>query len=325
MLPNPSGARGVYVLDWAGARALCAPTVHDAMLFQRISALTRIDPNTVRIAAREVARGGFAGRAAIAAAETAAENDRQSRTRSHFMVLKALVEQADPGGTKVVALADRAAELDRRASMILNRIAPTIGLPAARLASCLAKIGDAFGAIGLGRNDQGALIPRLMDRVEATRIGLTAWLDDNPANDFGEVGRSLTAMMAAVGDVTATVLADTRAWATDPMSLLKSWLAQPVRSLDRSLRCDWLLDGWERVCLMWQCAGTDASRRAALIEMAQLVPVPPAETAGWVDNPLPPHTLDPTWRIISHNDSWRNGSAAFDLIRRNEALRAMCV
>ncbi len=43
-------------------------------------------------------------------------------------------------------------------------------------------------------------------------------------------------------------------------------------------RADWVLDGWEWVCLLWLAAAdTGAARRRALLEMAQLVPVLPGE------------------------------------------------
>jgi hypothetical protein len=32
IVPNPSGARGVYILPWDGISGLCKPTVHDRRL-----------------------------------------------------------------------------------------------------------------------------------------------------------------------------------------------------------------------------------------------------------------------------------------------------
>ncbi len=47
VIPNPSGGRGVYIVQWPGVRALCTPTVHDTVLFGRIAQLKRIDPATM--------------------------------------------------------------------------------------------------------------------------------------------------------------------------------------------------------------------------------------------------------------------------------------
>ena len=101
VVPSPSGGRGVYILRWSGVRALCNPTVHDTLLFQRSSRLTSVDPASIRETALEVAREGHAGRAASTAAEAALVHDRSQRALTHVLLLKGLVEQFDPGGPNI--------------------------------------------------------------------------------------------------------------------------------------------------------------------------------------------------------------------------------
>jgi hypothetical protein len=43
VLQNPSGGRGVYILRWPGVQALCSPTLHDTVLFRRLTSLAVID------------------------------------------------------------------------------------------------------------------------------------------------------------------------------------------------------------------------------------------------------------------------------------------
>jgi hypothetical protein len=57
--------------------------------------------------------------------------------------------------------------------------------------------------------------------------------------------------------------------------------------------------------------------------MAQLVPILPPEIQAWTGRALSPAALQPAWRVVSMDDSWRSGSAAFGVVARYERLRAM--
>ena len=88
-------------------------------------------------------------------------------------------------------------------------------------------------------------------------------------------------------------------------------------------RCDWLLDGWERVSLLWLAANSGHRGGPALLEMAPLVPVLPREVMEWSDTPIPPEAMKQVCRVTSNQDGWRTGGSAFALIERNEKLLAM--
>ena len=86
-------------------------------------------------------------------------------------------------------------------------------------------------------------------------------------------------------------------------------------------RPEWLLDGWEQVCLLWRCSKIPDKRRAVLTEMAQLVPVMPREMAEWVTVVADPG--EHGGQTISLNKDWRTGIAVLNLTARNEHLRAL--
>ena len=90
-------------------------------------------------------------------------------------------------------------------------------------------------------------------------------------------------------------------------------------------RCDWVLDGWERVCLLWAIASSDAARRAALLEMATLMPTLPREAQEWTDVTIPVQAMEENCRVTSGHDAWRGGSAAFRWTERNEQLRTLAI
>jgi hypothetical protein len=321
VVPNPSGGRGIYILNWAGVRALCNPTLHDTMLFRRLSCLGVIDPARVRDVALEVARQGHAGQDAASAAEAAITHDRAQRLRSHFLLLTALVEQMDPNG-QAASPSERTADLDRRASAVLHRIAPSLGRPPTQLAGALAAISDVFAPAGTA-GDRGARTPRFLIRLEETQNDLGQWLEAEPDNDFGGLGHAITAAMRRTRDTGQAVLTHTRSVLTDPAAILKRWIADQAGIAALAMRCDWLLDGWERVCLLWLSANPTASRRGVLLEMAPLIPVLPREVMSWTGTLIQPEAMEHGFRVTSREDGWRTGGSAYALIERNEKLLAM--
>ncbi len=66
-----------------------------------------------------------------------------------------------------------------------------------------------------------------------------------------------------------------------------------------------------------------ASRRAALLEIGQLLPVIPREINQWIDRAVVQEATDDGCRVVSGNDAWRTGCAGFGLIQRNELLKVI--
>jgi hypothetical protein len=321
VVPNPSGGRGVYIVHWSGVRALCNPTVYDTLLFQRSCRLPAIDPASIRDTALQVAREGHAGGEAASAAETAMAHDRSQQLLAHFHLVTGLVEQSERDGQHVAS--GRTADLDRRASAVLHRIAPSFGRPPALLATGLTALGNMFAPLGVAAADRDARIPRLLRRLEEAHAGLAHWVSADAGNDIGDLGQAVAVAMKRACDNATKVLKVTRLALTDTPALLKLWVRNPDNVSTRAARCDWLLDGWERIGLLWLSASTTASRRAALLEMAPLVPVLPREVMDWKDTPVAPEAMNQACRVTSHDDAWRTGGSAFALIERNEKLLAM--
>lgn len=323
VVPNPSGGRGVYILDWSGVRALCAPTVHDTVLFHRLAGIGPLDPASVRDTALAVARDGHAGQAAIAAAEAAVAADTAQCRRVHFRLTAGLIEQAEPSGLKPLPMAEHAADLDRRGSAVLHRIAPMLNRSPQDLANALEAMGGVFAPAGVTAEDQDARIARVLPRMHDTRLAVMDWLDVNEDSDIGGLGRAIAGALQTAAGYGAAILAATRAGCRDGIALLRRWFADGAAVTAAARRADWVLDGWDWVCLLWLSAKTDEARRVALLEMALLVPVLPRETLDWPDVPVPRAALEPPCRVTSRDDSWRSGGSAVALVERNEAVRAM--
>jgi hypothetical protein len=270
-----------------------------------------------------VAQEGHAGQQAATAAEAAIASDQAERLLGQFLLLTGLMQQIDPHGPKTTSLNDRTPAFDHQASQTLYRIAPSLGRPATDLAAGLAVAGNGFAAVGIAEDDRQARLPRLLMRLRQAGGDLADWLDADPGHDVGGLGQAVVGAMGQVCDCGDAMLRQIRTLLADPMALLALWVRQGAAIVARADRCLWLLDGWERVALLWLLAESHAARRAVLLEMASLMPVLPLEAKQWTDTPIPATAMEQAFRVTSRENAWRTGGAAFALIARNERLLAM--
>jgi hypothetical protein len=318
VIPNPSGGPGVYIMDWSAISDLCRPTLHDRQLSERIAAIPNVVPSAIRRVAREVAAEGLAGEEAMQAALATADAEKQDRTVTNFLLLMALVDQ--------VALFKDAPkgvpDMETRARLTVARIAPGIGRSADWVATALESLGDAMAALGVAGQPTLSRVPRLIDLLGDTCASLGAWSRNQKDADQA----SYVEMINTTASHTLALARDTtdrgRGLTKNLTELLRRWAADSDSGVRLAARPEWLLDGWEQICLIWRCARDDASRRAALIEIAQLVPIIPLEAFHWSDIVIELDVATRVRRNIPLNEDWRTGAIVFDLIARNESIRA---
>ena len=325
VLPDTPGSRGVYVVHWRGVRTLCQPTVHDTILAQRLAQLASVSPASVRDAALDVALEGYAGRAAMAAARTVIDQDRLRQRLTHGLLVRTLAARFGVCGERAAAPPGPADGAGGRTWGALDDLAAPFGLSAASLDAALAALAVVLAPIGLAPIGRDGRVARLLGRLEQARIGLAEWLGDPACGDTGGLGGMVMVAVALARDCGESLLAAARPAVADPVAAVRRWIADRAGMQASVLRCDWLLDGWERPALLFLSAGPGAARRAALLEMAMLIPVLPAEVLAWTDIPIHPDTLWQSCHVTICDDSWRTGGPAFGLIARNESLLAMRV
>lgn len=323
VVPNPSGGRGVYVLHWGGVRQLCRPTVHDTLLHQRISRLPVMDPRGVRDTARQLAAEGMAGREAAMAAKAAIEADQRERVLLNFLLLITLMEQMEPIGLPIGSATERTPELDLRARAIVTRFGASIGRKSAEVSADLEALSELFVPVGIEANAPPARIPKLIGRLDTARDSLAAWARRNHEDGSAGLSASLARSAGLTSTCAQATLRGARGMTADMRGLLSAWVGSPSEVAKQISRPEWVLDGWERFCLLWETSTHVSAQRAALQEMAQLVPLLPREVVDWGDERMELETLEISFRGARLNDSWRGGGAAFGLIARNEHLQAL--
>ena len=324
IVPNPSGGRGVYILPWGGVSQLCRPTVHDTRLNEAVAALRSVTPGTIRQAAREVAAEGLAGPDARAAADSAVATEYQDRLLTNFRLLLTLVEQVDPAGVgSIPAIRAPTAELELRAKRTVVEFASKLGWSVEAISTGLEELATVLAGLGVSGQSPTPRIPRLLEVLRQVREEAGAW-----AREHDDDSGTQAQMVVVVADLTIVCAEKTLTEAcrltSDMARLLREWEAAPDELSERVARPEWLLDGWEQICLIWHCADGEAGRRAALAEMEMLVPVLPKEASDWVDMKIDDDTVLRSRKTVNLNQDWRTGEQ-LDCIARNEQLRALAV
>ena len=323
VVPNPSGGRGVYILSWSGVRQLCRPTVHDTLLHQRISRLAAMDPGSVRLTAQKLAAEGLAGRDATLAAVASVETDKRELILANFLLLVMLMEQVDPAGPRISAETERTPELDLRARRVVTQVGLSTGRGVTQISEDLEALGALFVPIGLQDEQPSARLPRMTARLEAAATGLEGWAIQFPNDGCVSLASSLARSATVTAKCARTTLRDARAMTGDIRGLLRAWATARGEVAKKLARTEWVLDGWERFCLLWETADTTSQQRAVLREMAQLVPMLPQDGLDMGDERLELEKLEPGLRAAQLNVSWRGGGASQGLIARNERLQGL--
>lgn len=315
VVPHPGGVRGVYIFALASLGEFCAPTLHDRLLAERLASLWPLSPAGIRRVAREVGQSGAAGRAAAKAASAGLAAEAAARSRFEQMLLNAVLGE-DVGNS---APAQRTAEAVRNLAGRTGRDAEALLADIGRLSLALADSGlDWVGSDG--RTVQGRC-GRLLGSLEAMRTGLSR------ASDEGG-----TALGAVMGDVVAallraasTVLGGAQRLLGDPAALLITWAAGAEQGVARLHRADWLLDGWEALCLLWQVAETGDQRAWTTTEIGALLPPVPPEADAWFATPEPVAALRAAQAacLAQARPIMRASSDMVTLIARNERIRAL--
>jgi hypothetical protein len=324
VVPNPSGGRGVYVMPWTGITSWCRPTLHDTVFNERIAVLHNVTPATIRRVGFEVAAEGLAGEEAMEAARLASNAEKGDRLVTNYRLLMTLVEQVGKRfpSSSLVSGPDKV-DLMTQARLTVDWISPRLGQPATWTAGALEALSDVMANIGPGSAGATGRLPRLLTMLRQACSDMSEWSCIQQDEDQAEYVNMVGAVAEVTLSIAQTTLEKAQALTGDMVALLRTWAADPKAVTHLVMRPEWLLDGWAQICLIWNHARDDAERRAALIEIAGLLPILPKEASEWSGVQSDFDKARRFRRLVSLNEDWRTGSMVFELIARNEHFRAI--
>ena len=284
---NPSGARGTYVVAWAGVPDLSQPTLHDLQLLSVLGGLDQgaINPAKVRAAAHQVALDGAAGRQARSAA-LAAEAASAARSAATARHLAAALASAG----------DASADLPG-----LDRLAGTAA------------------PLGFGPEAGVALIPQEVAALQGLLESLLAWAKVHA--DDAALARLVAALAGEALAAASAALAAARH--QDALALVSAWRNRPDQVAAIAARPAWILDGWRLPGLVWADAAPGTA--AALTEVAHMAPALPQEAQAWTGLASDPALPGQLRRMLAARVDGAVLPSTPDLVARNERFRALTV
>lgn len=325
VVPNLSGGRGVYIMPWTSLTALCRPTLHDKIFSQKIANVVNVTPGTIRRIAREIAAEGLAGEEAMEAARIATDADKGDRVVTNFRLLMLLVDQVGRRfrPSSLTAAATEGLDPSARARLTVEWISPRLGQTGTWTANALEELADVLAHIGVGSTGTIGRIPRLTSLLAEVRAEIADWGTAKREEDQAAYARMICAVVDVTLSLAQTMVSKAQGLPDNMVELLRSWATDPGSVIELVSRPEWLLDGWEQICLIWRNASDDAMRRAAMAEIATLIPILPKEVNDWCSTQYEIDSLNRFRRLVQLNEDWFTGSLVFDLIARNEHFRAI--
>ena len=326
VLPNPSGGRGVYVAAWSVVAGFAAPNLHDTLLVGRLSGLDSIGPADVRQAARLVALDGYAGQEAADAARQAQDALDIAALRLRAQLLMSLARQ---GG--FVRPEEAVSCMDRDG---FNMLAARLGWRGPQLAEALQEVSVRYASVAVGagqmsgaqgpgmqpsmrisgeieRNETGRW-GRLLSLVQKLRGSLAEEQFNRGGIDAALLGRIMTAADHCIRQC-ALLLPEIKAMLANPLPVLDAWRAGSLVASGWLHGLESILDGWDRLCLLWFDARSPRLRQLLIPEIAALTRT--SSSDGWSTGAGEPDA------VAADNDgasfSWER-----QRLTRNERIRA---
>ncbi len=323
IVPNPSGGQGVYILPWDGVRELCRPTVHDVKLHEKVLEAPRVSPFSIRQAARAIAAEGLAGREARAAAELAADAEKQDHILANFLLVMSLVQQVEPqsGDGRTPPEKGGLDEMEHRAKRAISAVAPRIGKTPELVAMRLEELAVVFDGVGVEPYAAQSRLARAIEALRRFHADMVSWTGAH-IDESGE----RASLIATVADLTLDwarrTLAEAAALTANVAHLLRRWETEPELIGRLAARPDWLLDGWDQIRLLWEGASGTEQQKTVLPELVALVPPIPREASDWVGVEIASDHPARRKKFVGQNEDWRTGNQVLDLIARNERVRS---
>jgi hypothetical protein len=267
-----------------------------------------------------VAAEGFAGREAAAAARVAGGSAEQQRVLLHYHLLLELVRQGDPGGGGApLAPGDMSALEQRARSVLVSRRTDTSLSPASAF-EALAELAEVFEPCGLPGDPTRARLPQLSAEIGAVIQDLARWAELAGPSERGCI-RLLAESAALTQRCFRVAIRDAQTLLEHLWELIQRWRMSPEPISAATARPEWLLDGWEQICLVWDDAAQASTWRSALLEMVLMVPAMPRQLHDWVG--VQASETAEFRRQVRLYEDWRTGASVPRLIARNEKLRAI--
>ena len=325
LMPNPSGGRGLYVFDLVAAPEVANLTLHDRLLLERLLELPAPSPAEIRKVAREVAIEGAAGRRVAREASAAARSDASVALLTRFHLVTQLLQEAGVEGIDWRAFSGDNRELRAAIRARLGQVAPRLGIPVDGLFELIETIAEVATPVGPPADGGQARNEAMLSRLRVLIQSLGTWAageangkSSDAAAVLGLAGRALDEAQAAQTEA--------RELLGEVIRLLRGWHERIGERMRQVLtRPEWLLDGWDQICALWEAAARDErpAQRETLQQIRASLPMLDPSDREAAPGADPGDIRFDRGRRVRMNEDWRTGLTVMEGRARAELLRAV--
>jgi len=316
------GNAAKYVVPWPVAADLVSMTAHDRLLHQAMPANEALDPESVRLAALEVARTGLAGPDVAEAAHRALAVEDQARTLNRLALLVRVIETVEQELGEELAREIGTPEGQARIRETFRSLGDKVSLDPEAFEQRLAELSALSYSVGTADSPSPGRVRRLLAQLDEFRTSIACW----GAQRLGvtaEQAQHCAAVATQTLGIGAAVLAEFDDIMDSPGETVADWeiKAQAVGPLAQRLA--WLVDGWEPIAAVWLAAGSDNEQVKALGEIVPILPFLPRNEARLDEQREALMALASKGRgWVRTSEDWRTGEPDPELVQRLEMIKA---
>ncbi|MBL8805335.1 MAG: hypothetical protein JNN22_00710 [Rhodospirillales bacterium] len=323
VVPNPSGAKGNYILQWKSLPDVFTLTVHDRVLHRAIGEAAASTPDQVRRATLKTAATGLAGPAAAKQAKAMMKDEEDAKLLIQFTLLADTVAQLSQGSLQIT-LAHVQSETGRQqAKLILARVAHKVKLEGNELYALLEQWADLVGAVGVPKIPKPARLRRMRTRIEefANSIGSWSEVDKSDASPLGALASLVARETVSLANEHFAAI---DAYIEKVEVTVAGWEKVQADIETNVRRISWMLDGWDLLVAMWEDAVLKPAfeQQATVQELARIVPIVPEEEVTGVRRDKLRDIGVQRRKLVKPMEDWVSGTIDSDLRTRLERYKA---
>ena len=323
IVPGLSGSSGVYIIGWSGVRDVFRMTVHDRAFHDMIETRKAATPRDIRRCAHEIAMTGLSGPDAIDAAERAVEQEENERLLTNYYLVNSVVKSLAKAQVQLSVAELSSAAGQKKVRGIMAGIASDLRVSSEQLYADIERWSDLIAPVGVASMPHECRLRRLMTRLKAFRMNITAWGKNSNADPDG-----LAFLVADVAlltlDVGGDVLGEIDDHANDLKTALAKWSTVGVEIADGMKRISWLLDGWDHVIGLWEevLDGALHEQKDALEEIVRMLPLVPTKELDAQKGKAWGELESAMRKFVKPLQNWQSGETDIELQLRIERRRA---
>lgn len=290
-LPGLAGGLGTYELPLDTLREVFDLSVHDRMLFDRLTALETIRPDTVLREARQVAETGVGGIELARLSAARSKREKSARDLSQLAVLHQALRQL--GGESVQDMQrEDLMTMDGqiRVRRALNRFASQNGVADDTMIDSLGEWSTITAPVGLTIEGCEGPLRVLVNGLKKFSDEVEEWANSEQA-DFRFMATRVVNAASSTHEHAMRLVRQVDGWHNGLDKVLKNWEQAKTDIGKKVDNLWWLLDGWQELIDLWDGRPTsDRVRQREIVEeaasFAPVLPVEelePIEYEFWID------------------------------------------